>query len=321
MRRTRTTALYLGIAIIWLVVNVWPLSAQLTDRTVQIQGGGGSVPGSLESGDLVVVLIKDADLHGSNTGVATWTNIPEPVEAYEVWDLISGSPHSSVHTLSADGYDTDYPENTPLLTVMAQVNGVPNLVSDFDFEPGHIELPYDIDASSTLVVRFTFDGVDIFSSSDRVARVTSTSDPGGEWIALFEVASETDHRPASDTGLFRGEVFVIGDSFFAGSGDGAVWVQGGDDVIAEYYEPGGNEVVDSHRLRSVVPTPTPTPTATATPTATPTSQPTPTPAPTAMPTLTPTAVPATHSVGLLVLGVLLLIVTSWRLRRSENDAR
>ena len=124
MRRWRVprVALLLGVAAAWLSVGAWPLVAQLGDRTVQIQDGGGNVPRSLESGDLVVVLIKDADLHSSNTGVATWTNVPEQVEAYEVWDLVSGSPHPSVHTLSANGYDTNDPENTPLLIVTAEVD-------------------------------------------------------------------------------------------------------------------------------------------------------------------------------------------------------
>ena len=309
MRRGRlqTAALLLVLASAWLAVAAWPLLAQLAERTVQIQDGGGNVPVSLTTDDLIVVLIQDTQLHGSNTGVATWTNIPEQVEAYDVWDLVTGSPHSSVHTLSAGDYDTDAPENTPLLTVTAEVNGVASIVSDFDFDPGYFELPYDVDAGSTLVVTFTFDGVDSFSSSDRVARVTSSSDQEGEWIDVSEVAGEADHRPASDTGLFRGNVFIIGDDRFAGSGDGAVWVQGGDDVTATYYEPGGTSEIDSHRLRSVLPAPTPTPT----------------PAPTATPTPTPTPVPVpvTHSAGLLAMGLLFVAAVSWRLRRSEDAVR
>ena len=308
MRRGRlqAAALLLVPAAAWLAVGAWPLLAQLADRTVQIQDGGGNVPDSLTTDDLIVVLIQDSDLHGSNAGVATWTNIPEEVQAYEVWSLVTGSPHSSVHSLSGGDYDTDTPENTPLLTVAAEVDGEPNIVSDFDFDPGYFELPYKIEAGSRLVVTFTFDGVDSLSSSDRVARVTSSSDEEGEWIDVSEVAGESDHRPASDTGLFRGNVFIIGDDRFAGSGDGAVWVRGGDDVTASYYEAGGSNVVDSHRLRSVVsePTPTPTPRPTATPSSTP----------------TPVPVPATQSAGLLAMGLLFVAAVSWRLRRSDGVA-
>ena len=311
MRRGRasTATLLLVAAVAWLAVAAWPLLAQLADRTVQIQDGGGNVPDSLEPGGLIVVLIKDSDLHGSNGGVATWTNIPEQVPAYEVWDLVSGSPHPSVHTLSADGYDIDDPENTPLLTVTAEDDGVPNLVAEFDFDPGYFELPYDIDAGSTLVVTFTFDGVDSFSDSDRVARVTSTSDPEGEWIDVSEVAGEANHRPASDTGLFRGEVFLLEDASAAEAGDNAVWVQGGDDLTATYYEPGGAQVIDSHELRGIVPAPTPTPT------------PAPTPTPTATPAPTPVPVPAVHSAGLVAMGILFVAAVTWRLRRSEDAAR
>ena len=302
----KSAPLLLVLAGVWLAVGAWPLLAQLADGTVQIQDGGGNIPRSLESGDIVVVLIKDADLHGSNTGVATWTNIPEQVEAYEVWSLVTGSPHPSVHSLSAGDYDTEAPENTPLLTITAEIDGLENIVGDFDFDPGDFELPYDVEAGSTLVVTFTFDGVDSFSSSDRVARVTSSSDPEGEWIAVSEVAGESDHRPASDTGLFRGNVFIIEDDRFAGEGDGAVWVRGGDDLTAAYYGPGGSNVVDSHRLRSVVtePTPTPTPEPTATPT----------------PTPTPVPVPATQAAGLLAMGLLFVAAVSWRLRRADGVA-
>ncbi len=92
--RAATAVLLLGAGVAWLAVGAWPLLAQLAEGTVQIQDGGGNIPQTLESGQLIVVLIKDADLRGSNTGVATWTNIPEQVDAYEVWDLVSGSPHS-----------------------------------------------------------------------------------------------------------------------------------------------------------------------------------------------------------------------------------
>ena len=138
MRRGRlqAAALLLVPAAAWLAVGAWPLLAQLADGTVQIQDGGGNVPDSLTTDELIVVLIQDSDLHGSNAGVATWTNIPEEVQAYEVWSLVTGSPHSSVHSLSGGDYDTDAPEKTPLLTVAAEVDGEPNIVSDFDFDPG-----------------------------------------------------------------------------------------------------------------------------------------------------------------------------------------
>ena len=301
-------ALPLGGAAVWLAVAAWPLLAQLADGTVQIQDGAGNVPGSLGDGDIVIVLIKDADLHGGNTGTATWTNLPEQVDAYSEWDLVSGSPHPSVHTLSADGYDTGAPENTPILNEprpTAEIDGVTHLVSDWDFIPGYFDLAQEVNASSTLVVKFAFDGVDSFSSSDRVARVTSTSDPEGEWIDVSEVASETDHTPASDTGLFRGAVALFGDASYAVPGDSAVWVRGGDDVTATYYEPGGTEVVDSHVLRSIVAAPTPTPT----------------PAPTATPTPTPVPVPAMPAAGLLAMGLLFAAAILWRLRRSQDVAR
>ena len=305
-RRPPLAALLLGGAAVWLAVAAWPLLAQLADGTVQIQDGSGNVPGSLGDGDIVIVLIKDADLHGGNTGTATWTNLPEQVDAYSEWDLVSGSPHPSVHTLSADGYDTGAPENTPILDdPTAEVNGVNVEFDDWDFTPGYFALAYDVNASSTLVVKFAFDGVDSLSSSDRVARVTSTSDTEGEWISMSEVASETDHTPASDTGLFRGAVALFGDASYAEPGDSAVWVQGGDDVTATYYEPGGAQVVASHVLRGIVAAPTPTPT----------------PAPTATPTPTPVPVPVMPAAGLLAMGVLFVLAVSWRLRRSEDVAR
>ena len=108
-------ALLLGLIVAPPAGGDWHRLAALDNGTVQIQDGAGNVPDSLTPGDNIVVFIQDASLGGSSTGKATWTNIPEQVQAFDVWNLATGSPHPSVHTLSASGYDTAAPENTPLL--------------------------------------------------------------------------------------------------------------------------------------------------------------------------------------------------------------
>ena len=288
-------ALLLGLIVASPAGGDCPRLAALDNGTVQIQDGAGNVPDNLTPGDDIVVFIQDASLGGSSTGKATWTSIPEevPGDGDDWWSVATGELFPSIYTLLASGYDTSTPENTPLTgPPTAAVDGVDTLLSDWYVETGEFIPLYDINASSTLVVRFTFDGVDSHSVSDQVLRVTSTSDLDGEWVAVSEVASETDSSPSATSGLFRGEVALSGDASFSGVGDGKVWVKGGDEVTATYHKPGGAQV-RTHRLQ-VVSAPMPMPTHTAT--STPTHTATPTPTPTATPTPTPTATPTpTHT--------------------------
>ena len=91
----------------------------------------------------------------------------------------------------------------------------------------------------------------------RLAAVTSNFDPEGEWLAISEVAGETDSSPSPTSGVFRGQVLLSADASASAKGDDAVWVRGGDEVVAAYYEPGGIDVISTYRAQVVFQTSTP----------------------------------------------------------------
>ena len=229
----------------------------------------------------------------SRSGTATWTAIPAEVPANERWSLATGDPHPLVFALDDAGeFDRDIPANTPLALApppMARVDGVLQLIGDLDQEDGSIFLVYDVNAGSTLVVTFSFDIVDTYTAESRRVKVTSTSDPDGEWVAFSEVAGTDDVAPHVTSGLFRGDVTPSTDQAADASGDGSVWVKGGDELTIAYYGEGGAELYsDTITVGRREPTSTATPTPTPTPTPTSTATPTPTPTPTSTATPTPT---------------------------------
>jgi hypothetical protein len=73
--------------------------------------------------------------------------------------------------------------------------------------------------------------------SDKRLKVTTTSDPSGEWVSINEVAEFTgSSAPAATSGKFRGTITITTDAARQGTNDDGVWVQSGDVVTATYYD-------------------------------------------------------------------------------------
>ena len=101
----------------------------------------------------------------------------------------------------------------------------------------------DVDEGSTIYYEFNFDRVNSYDASDERVKVFSESDTTGEWIAVSEVASETDDTAAPKSGLFLGETTLSPDTNQAG--DGKVFVSPGDEVTVGYYESDGTTLISS----------------------------------------------------------------------------
>ena len=233
--------------------------APLTEDSVEFQDGAGSTVESLSPGDTAVFFIRDDGLSTTGSCTGAWTEIASAVASTQSWSLVTGVPQANAYVLSGGcPYDTAAPANTPLrFPLVASVNGVNTLVTNFDAEKGEFTLLTNVEAGSTLRVDFTFDLVDQYSASDNRARIHSTSDEDGEWVGFGEVESVTDASASPASGLFRGEVSLSGDISAAASGDGAVWVQDGDTLTVTYYQADGATVIASHSVNVANPTPLP----------------------------------------------------------------
>ena len=130
----------------------------------------------------------------------------------------------------------------------ASVNGVPFLISNLNAAGGEFALLNDASAASVVVIDFTFDVVDAYAADQHRTRVTSTSDAGGEWVGLVEVASETDPSASSTSNVFRGEVGLSSDAAVETPGDGVVLARPGDTLTMTYYQADGVTPISSHAV-------------------------------------------------------------------------
>ena len=241
--------------------------------------------------------VRDSALSTVATCTATWDTVGADVEANTPWNLATGEPYPPGFSLSEGcGYDQESPAATPLVHQgisaatkrFAATTSIPILATPSDSSTGDVKLNTAVNASSTLVITFPHEQVDQYMATDRLARVHSPSDPGGEWAALSEVGS--GGASAAETGLFRGAVSLSLDASAAASGDGVVLVTHGDRLTVAYHEPSGGAIIGTDTVDLDLPQPPPTATFTPTPTSAPTRPPIRSPPP-AIAILAPTPTP------------------------------
>ena len=212
------------------VVQASGARAAVPQGAVEFQDGSGSSIVSVMPDQRVRIYVKDETLGSLDYCIATWTNLPATVPANQPLSLSTGAPHPDVYELNEGClFDRQTPSNTPIIISSgdtADVNGVPTLVCCPDWVD-QVTLNTNADAGNTIEFEFIFDQIDSYDASAKRVRVFSESDPSGEWIAIAEVASETDASPAPKSSLFLGEVTLSPDPQSSEAGDGTVWGQSG----------------------------------------------------------------------------------------------
>ncbi len=233
-------------------------SGAVPEGQVEFQDGSGNVPKSFYPGQIAHFFVRDAELSTVLSATGTWTSLSDGIPANTWISLASGSPEPGSYQLADEGrYDRVAPANTPIHSVpTAKVNGVPVFVGDLRENEGTIKLVNDANAGSTLEIRFEFHIVDGYPAQANRAKVTSSSDPGGEWVSIAEVVSETQGTLSPTSGLFRGAAELSDVPAAVQPGDGSVWVRYGDILAVDYHEDGGGEVVDTHTV-AITPPPVP----------------------------------------------------------------
>ena len=220
---------------------------------VEFQDGAGNAKDSAQAGETAIFYVRDAGLETVHAGTATWTDVPARVPANSWWSLATGAPHPDAYALSpGTSYDTSTPSNTPLAsTPAASVNGVTFFLGGLNTAAGEFALLNAVNTSSSVVITFTFDIVDVYADSAHRVKVTSSSDDSGEWAAIKEVQSETDSSASPTSGLLRGEVGLSADAAAEAPGDGAVLARPGDTLTVTYYGPDGATSIATDQLQVV----------------------------------------------------------------------
>ena len=197
------------------------------------------------------VYVKDESLNTTDSCTATWTELSSAIPANQLLNLSTGAPHSDDYSLD-DGcaYDLETPANTPFALGSGELAEIELANGTLTYQlvvccpdTDQMQMQFNVDAGSTLYFEFNFNLVNSYDASDERVKVFSESDTTGEWIAISEVASETDDTPAPKSGLFLGETTLSPDTNQAG--DGKVFVSPGDEVTVGYYESDGTTLISS----------------------------------------------------------------------------
>ena len=250
------------------------------------------------SSETVVFYIMDNHLGTTKPCSVQWSGIADEIQANSAWNVVTGAPYPDV--FSREG--CDYEASAPLAIyprTQAFVNGIEYQVN-LDRWDGRIYLLNDVDAGSTVKINFYYEVVDSFSAQSKLARVYSSSDKDGEWVAIREVTSERDSSPAAASNLYRGVFQISDEPASLSKGDGRVRVRNRSRLSVAYYNSNG-ETQPIAKASLGLDLPTPTPEAT----------------PTFLPSPTPTPIPAV-SPWMLATLVIFGTLAALRYRRSDK---
>ena len=270
------------------------------DEVEWVSMGSGDDISFVKAGINAVFLIKDEALEVIQSGKATFTGLAEGTKYINLADGRAGADSTATSTAMRmfdaasigyadwDGSEATESSHTGDGTATPLVNDVVNtrITDNFPLsidDDGGITLLTGYSGSKDLVVTFQFHSRDAYVGYDRGvipasgsdperaddaipdskrAKVTSTSDPQGEWVTVKEVAADDDQGTASATSqLFAGMVALSDDAAASGTAgwctadrvlfdtesgpceggsvgyaDGGVWVQDGDTLTVTYYD-------------------------------------------------------------------------------------
>ena len=97
--------------------------------------------------------------------------------------------------------------------------------------------------TATTTVSFSYHVADSWAhtaSATQRVKVTSTSDPAGEYATITEVASVGSSTANSTAQVFRGSIAIESEANLQGTNNDGVWAQDGDTVTLSYLDSSGN---------------------------------------------------------------------------------
>ena len=270
------------LAALGLLVAVFAVSGT---TTVQAEPDDGEVEwGSafVKAGDDASFLINDDDLGTTQTSTATFMDVSAGTKYINLATGVAGADSTATTTVTVV-FDDDSgyldSETTPLVTDALATKVTGNFALSTDAGGGVTLL--EAVSGGNIVVEFQFDGIDSYDGNLRDvadgkasdgptgsqrAKVTSTSDPQGEWVTITEstatsnmfdgMVTLSDDAASSGTAGECTETRISLDTS-AGSGpcedgsvgwaDGGVWVQDGDTLTVTYYD-SDIAAVDTHTV-------------------------------------------------------------------------
>ena len=156
-------------------------------------------------------------------------------------------------------YDSATPANTPFAAVpVVKIDGANATVDNYNSNSGTWSLVEGVDVAAAATVEATIkyhltdnylSTTGTATSSTNRAKITSTSDPVGEWVDIEEVAAYTSSAAASATvQKWRGKLRLSDDASKSASADNYLWVQEADTLTVTYYDTDNTTVINSHSV-------------------------------------------------------------------------
>ena len=232
-------------------------AVSLAEDNIEWSDTSGNAITSIKPGVTGHFFIKDGALETTKSGTAAFSGMANNSTFFNIASGAAGTNSSTATTtsvtrvLTASGYDSTTPANTPLTaypTAATGANATGVFVSSANLTAGSFSTISGVSASTTAT--FSYHIADSWSGSDstlRKAKVTSTSDPAGEWITIGEVTSLSATTSNATSQVFYGTVALSSNAAHQGTNSDGVWVQDGDTVTASYYA-NGTTLTDSTTL-------------------------------------------------------------------------
>jgi hypothetical protein len=190
--------------------------------------------------------VKDADLESTSSGTSVWPGLTTAAVVGDSWDVITGAI-TGTGVANANFTTTASVGNTPVSTVTATIGGTAQPFVGINATAGTFSPFVGAATGVTTTAEFTYHVVDTYSISDNRVKVSSESDPQGEWVAITEVTAAGTTSANATSQVFYGTVLLSSSSNLRGTADNGVWVQDSDLVTVTVYDGSGN-IVDSNTI-------------------------------------------------------------------------
>ena len=156
-------------------------------------------------------------------------------------------------------YDSATPANTPFAQVPSvKIDGTNGTVDNYNSASGTWSLVEGVDVAigATVEATIKYHLTDNYKSTTGTAtsatnraKITSTSDPVGEWVDVDEVAAYTSSAAANATAQkWRGKLRLSNDASKSAAADNYLWVQEADTLTVTFYGTDNTTVINSHSV-------------------------------------------------------------------------
>ena len=187
--------------------------------------------------------------HGVGLGAASLRTVNRALSAIGYGTTLDGQALATTTATSSAVYNAS---STPLTgaPTLKDSNNNDILVMSSNTARGTFQL-VGSGVTATSTATFSYHVVDQYlgtASASRRAKVTSTSDPSGEWITINEVDGVGLSGQSSTSTVFQGTIALSTDAAVQGTNSDGIWVNDGDTLTTTYYKSDGT-VLDSDTVK------------------------------------------------------------------------